>query len=303
MATAFVVAAGGCTDGGPTAIRDVGTETRSVNVLGASREYRLFAPETAIGIDGSPLLLLFHGATQGAAGVELMSWVYPDAEAAGLLVGYPEASGDYWNTPNSPPRFWNVADVQFVDAVVDDIDARHPVDRDRVYVAGFSNGAIFAEVLACLRGGQVAGLAIVGAGMSLDVARSCPWERPIPTVAYFGDADPQFFWDDGLAAAVGMLGGGGTAEWLADSNGCDPDPIVDERDAVEGDGTSLRTSRYVGCADDADVEFHRIVGGGHTWPGSPLNLGPGFGRKSRELDASRTMVDFLLRHALPASPR
>lgn len=93
-----------------------------------------------------------------------MSWLYPVAEENGLLVAYPEAAGDYWNTPNSPPAYWNVPDVPFVDAVVDDVDGRYGVDRARVYVAGSSNGAVFAQLVACTRGDRIAGLAVVGAG-------------------------------------------------------------------------------------------------------------------------------------------
>jgi polyhydroxybutyrate depolymerase len=279
----------------------VESETHTVDVAGAARAYRLFVPETASGTAPRPLLIAFHGANQGAVNMELMTWMYPVAQSEGVIVAYPEASGDYWNTPNSPPAYWNVPDVPFVDALIEDVASRHAVDRGRVWVTGFSNGAIFAELVACLRGDMVAGLGVVGAGMSADVARSCPWARPIPTVVLFGDADPQFFWDEGFAAAVGMLGGSGTATWLAEHNGCGATPTVSdaaERE-VAGDVTEIARWRYTGCANAATVDFYRIVGGGHTWPGSPFNLGAGFGRKSRRIDASRLIVDFMLQHALP----
>jgi polyhydroxybutyrate depolymerase len=230
-----------------------------------------------------------------------MSWLYPESAAHGLLVAYPEAEGDYWNTPNSPPAYWSVPDVPFVDALVEDVDARYGVDPSRIYVAGFSNGAIFAQLVACTRGDRIAGLAVVGAGMSADVTRSCPWRRRVPTVVFFGDADPQFFWDEGFAAAVGMLGGGGSANWLADANACDPEAEVIDLPTAHDDGTAVGLWRFRNCADDSDVDFYRILGGGHTWPGSPLNLDPGFGRKTHNLDASAVMVDFLLQHALPAA--
>jgi polyhydroxybutyrate depolymerase len=137
--------------------------------------------------------------------------------------------------------------------------------------------------------------------MSADVTRSCPWRRPVPTVSFFGDADPQFFWDDGLAAAVGMLGGASSADWLAEANGCDSEAELLDLPTVHEDGTAVTLWSFRNCSDGSDVDFYRIVGGGHTWPGSPLNLDPGFGRKTHNLDASATMVDFLLGHALPAA--
>lgn len=215
-----------------------------------------------------------------------------------MLVAYPEGAGDYWNTPNSPPSYWSVSDVQFVDAIVEDVALAHALDRDRVFVAGFSNGASFAQVVACLRGESIAALAGVGAGMSAGVSASCPWHRPMPTVVFFGDADPQFFRDDGLAAAVGMLGGPGSMTWLADHNGCAPEPTIFDLGPDPGSGTEAELSRFPDCADGADVDLSRLIRGGHTWPGSPMNLGAGFGRKNRALDANSTMVDFFLSHPL-----
>ena len=75
---------------------DVVTTWRDVDVLGSDRRYRLHVPDGAGGAGGSPLLLVFHGATQGAAGIELMSWLYPAAESAGMILAFPDAAGDYW---------------------------------------------------------------------------------------------------------------------------------------------------------------------------------------------------------------
>ena len=286
----------GC-DSGPTHVRDVEPVVREVDVLGSARSYRLFVPDMPESSGGRPLVLVYHGATQTASGIELMSWFYPVAEANGLIVAFPEAVGDYWNTPASPSGYWNVPDVPFADALIDDIDARYPIDRDRVFAAGFSNGAVFAQVLGCLRSAEIAGIAIVGAGVSAEVADGCPWERPIPVVTFFGDRDPQFFWDDGVAAGLRMLGGGGSASWLASQNSCDEEPaVLDMGSDDNGSGTSVELWRFSGCTGGA-VDFYRIVGGGHTWPGSPLNLSAGLGRKTSVIQATEVMTDFFLANA------
>jgi polyhydroxybutyrate depolymerase len=293
MVAVFTV---GC-DAGPTDVRDVGTEVRQVDVLGSPRSYRLFVPDTPEPEGGRPLVLVYHGATQSASGIELMSWFYPEAEANGLIVAFPEAAGDYWNTPASPAGYWNVPDVPFADALIEDVASRLAVDRRRIFATGFSNGAVFAQVLGCLRSRTLAGIAIVGASVSAEVANGCPWERPMPVVTFFGDRDPQFFWDDGIATGVGMLGGGGSAAWLAEQNGCAETPaVLDLGSAEDGAGTSVELWRFEGCTGGA-VDFYRIRGGGHTWPGSPLNLDGGFGRKTRVVAATRVMTDFFLSHA------
>lgn len=293
----ILLAASACGLESPADVRDVDTATVDLDVLGGVRSYRLYVPPGASG--DRPLLFVFHGAAQGAAGIELMSWLYPVADDEGLILLFPEAAGDYWNTPNSPAGYWNVADLPFVEAMIDDVDRRVGIDRSRVYAAGYSNGAIFAQVVGCLLGNQVAGIGVVGAGVSAEVSESCPWTRPLPVTVFFGDRDPSFFWDDGLASGVGMLGGGGSATWLARTNRCDPDPIVTESPGSDGDETSVQLWEYEGCAEGSAVAFYRIAGGGHTWPGSPLNLPANFGRKTRAIDASRAMVDFFLQFRTP----
>ena len=87
-----------CGDG-PTVVREVDTLVRTVDVQGSSRSYWLYVSASAAASPSTPLLLVFHGATQTASGAALMSWLYPLADAEGLIVADPQATGDYWNTP------------------------------------------------------------------------------------------------------------------------------------------------------------------------------------------------------------
>lgn len=289
------VIVGGCAEG-PVGVRDVESAERSVEVVGSPRSYRLFVPEGLHQSAPHPLIFVFHGANQGAAAAELMSWFYPVAEQQGFVVAFPQAAGDYWNTPASPSSYWGIPDVLFVDAMIADISGQIAIDRERVFAAGFSNGAVFAQVVGCLRSDAIAGIAIVGAGISAEVANGCPWERPMPVVVFLGDRDPQFFWDDGVAAGLGMLGGAGSANWLAEQNGCPEVPEgLDLGSEEEGAATSVELLRYEGCTE-APVDFYRIRGGGHTWPGSPLNFSAGLGRKTGVISATDAMTTFFLTH-------
>ena len=91
-----------------------------------------------------------------------------------------------------------------------------------------------------------------------------------------------------------MLGGAGSAQWWAMNNGCQPQRTTTALPHLADDGTSVERWDYAECAAGSGFVFYKILGGGHTWPGAPLNLNlsRGLGRKSRDLDASRVMVDF-----------
>ena len=75
--------------------------------------------------------------------------------------------------------------MPFVDEVINYIDREFGVDRSRLYVAGFSNGTIFTEGLACTRGDRFAAVAMVGASMSLEISQNCPSSQPIPAMFFF----------------------------------------------------------------------------------------------------------------------
>jgi len=56
--------------------------------------------------------------------------------------------------------------------------------------------------------------------------------------------------------------------------------------------------RWRGPQPACDVDFYRIDGGGHTWPGSPQTL-PRFlfGSTSQTISATRVIWDFLAAHS------
>jgi poly(3-hydroxybutyrate) depolymerase len=73
-----------------------------------------------------------------------------------------------WADPNS------YVDVTFITNLIDQVIAYYPtIDRTRVYVQGFSNGAALAEVLLCGRSTSFAGFGINAIGMPGNVINHC----------------------------------------------------------------------------------------------------------------------------------
>ena len=60
----------------------------------------------------------------------------------------------------------------------------------------------------------------------------------------------------------------------------------------------VRRREYRGCADDADVVFYTIEGGGHTWPGGPPFPEWLLGKTTQNIDATREMWAFFSQHRL-----
>jgi hypothetical protein len=47
--------------------------------------------------------------------------------------------------------------------------------------------------------------------------------------------------------------------------------------------------------------LYSVYGGGHTWPGSPLEWPEWAGAVSREINAGQAIIEFFQRHPLPRS--
>jgi polyhydroxybutyrate depolymerase len=97
-----------------------------------------------------------------------------------LPPGYPEGS----------PMPAN--DVGFVDLIMQDLGTELPIDRRRVYMSGFSNGADFAARVAADRAGHVAVAAYSGGGLTEVRPRS------VPTYVTAGTRDDRILEGTGL---------------------------------------------------------------------------------------------------------
>jgi polyhydroxybutyrate depolymerase len=62
----------------------------------------------------------------------------------------------------------------------------------------------------------------------------------------------------------------------------------------------VRREAHGPCRESSEVVFYVVEGGGHAWPGGTRYLREWLiGRTSKDIDASRTLWQFLQRFQLP----
>jgi hypothetical protein len=74
-----------------------------------------------------------------------------EADRGQFVVAYPDGLGRAWNTGGGccgTPGRTNADDIGFITAMVSAIERQLPVDANRVYATGISNGGIMAYTLA-----------------------------------------------------------------------------------------------------------------------------------------------------------
>ena len=275
-----------------------GTSTNHLESGGAQRTYLLDTPGGSAPSAGRPLLILLHGGGGTADSLDKQTGGLPAlANAAGYVVARPQGLNRQWNDGREVNK--DVDDVAFISAMVDDIAARQPIDRGRLYAAGISNGGFMSGRLACEAGLGIAAIAQVAATLGVDTDASCNPGRPVSVLAILGRADPivpyaggpvRLPWDDSETGRGIVLGGEAyLLRWVQRDGASAP---VDGPSIAPDAGSVIATA-----PSGAEVELVTVEGGGHAWPGGvqylpKIVVGP----VTDTFSASKLMLEFFDRH-------
>ena len=268
------------------------TVTGSIRYGGVVRDYRLYVPAIYTRTTGPvPLLFNLHGYSSNNVQQEAYGDFRPIADTANFLVVHPNGTQDMqgnrnWNTFG--PRGTGVDDVGFLSALIDSLALRYRIDADRIYSTGMSNGGFMSYELACQLSNRIAAVGSVTGSMITSRMNTCAPSRPVPIIEIHGTADNTVPYTGGtgfsLVPIPTLL-----AHWVR-VNGCNPTPTITQvPNTNTTDGSTAERQVWSGGRNGSVVEHYRIIGGGHTWPGSAFNTGV----TNRDINASREVWRFL----------
>ena len=80
-------------------------------------------------------------------------------------------------------------DIDFVEALIDDLSAKYEIDPARIYAVGYSLGSMFSYELACQLDDRFAAIASFAGTMPVAPIDCLP-ERNVPLLHLHGDDDP-----------------------------------------------------------------------------------------------------------------
>ena len=161
-----------------------GVSADSFEFAGIKRSYSLFVPMSAAP-SPAPLIVLLHGSYGSAAAI--VSWWTSLAEQEGIVLVAPEArEREAWQLRADGP--------QFIRAVIEEVAAKQPIDRGRIYLFGSSGGAVYSLTLSMIESQLFAATAIhAGAWRAPNEFRAVPYaKRKIPIAIFIGDKDEYF---------------------------------------------------------------------------------------------------------------
>jgi polyhydroxybutyrate depolymerase len=278
---------------GPTIVAQLTgrTQVETMRIGDFNRTYRVYRPSRVAAAPG--LVIVLHAVFGSGYLAESSTGFDAEADRLGWVVAYPDGVLDGWDAFGDTP-YWGrhpgVDDVAFVGALIDRLSASDRLDPDRVYVTGFSRGAMMTYRLGCELSGRVAAIAPVSGNMATADGSAagvpCRLSAPVSVLAIHGTAD----------GSIPIGGGRGDIAYAPMADVIARWRTLDSCDAtgtVSADGASTTTSWA--CGRGATVEARVVNGGVHAWPGA---VAPPYGTSvpADAFDASRLIADFFVAH-------
>ena len=267
------------------------TINASITHDGIQRDYILYIPEVYDGSTTVPLVLNFHGYGSNAAKQMFYGDFRDIADTEGFLLVHPEGTtfiGDqFWNV-GFPGLSSNIDDVGFTEALIDELATLYAIDLDRVYATGMSNGGFMSFLLACQLSEKIAAVASVTGSMTQDTFDDCNAQHPTPVLQIHGTDDGVVLYNgNNLSIPIADV----ISYWV-DYNNCETTPTTTMLPDVDvSDGSTVEHSVYEDGDNGITTEHMKVIGGGHTWPGSVINTAA----TNQDIDASMEIWLFFSR--------
>lgn len=290
------------------AVENVHAFQETITHQNTARTVLVLRPALPASSTPPPVFVLLHfldGSSSEMANLVEISKLVRDRGAWVLL---PQAIQGNWNhTPNPADQladlgaidlhaglvgFSAVDDVGFLAKMIDTLTVRHGLDAHRVYMGGYSNGALMTVRFACERPEKIAGGAVVGATMRNTQEPACTPGTPVSMLYINGSADQVAPY----AGSTTSLSADAALSFWVQANGCNPTPQTTTLPDAAPDGTTTQRRAWRSCAGDVGVDHYTVQNGGHTWPGT-IDFTPSLGKASQDFQATDVIWDFFMQYS------
>lgn len=220
------------------------TQTITYNVSGKSRNFVVHVPKDA---KNAPLVFFVHGYGGNGSGFANDTKANDIADREKFIAVYPSAVGGSWD-------MYNDSDYPFLLSVIDTVDARYSIDRNRVYCSGFSQGGFISHGLGYKYPDIFAAVAPVSGHLPSFAKSTGSLSRPVPVFITFGTNDVssvESFMDD-------------INVWFK-LNNCSKDSRRFDRHYPTTNSNSDVARITYECENNTQIMIDSIVTGGHEW--------------------------------------
>lgn len=282
----LLAACGGSAGSSPaTGVNASNLQHSRITVAGQQRTYRVYRPSSVDPKAPAPLVLVLHG--NSSTGDDMANTTQFDmtADAHSFIAVYPDGIEKSWNGDFccEPAPTLRVDDLGFLNALIPQIEHDYTIDKKRVFMTGFSSGAIMAYRYACQGAVPLRAIAPVAGTMLL--TETCNPKQPTSVLAINGTADGEVPYQGGH-----LLPGASANDQVVPSAAFVA-ALWGQLDSCTSPVSTNTTNpvsiaRWSGCRGGVSVQLETITGAGHTW------YATGFGPADGAIDASTVIGNF-----------
>ena len=235
-------------------------QKQTIKVGTATREMLVYVPADLP--EKAPMVISMHGASQDANYQMNQTHWNEVADTAKILVVYPQGNGNFWDISGS-------GDVKFIETIMKTMQKKYHVDKNRIYISGFSMGGMMTYHCMTKLGSVVAAFGPVS-GIPVDY-RDPVVVRKVPIMHIHGTGDDVVKWGGDPNHAAGGYGriDDYVKKWAA-AEGCDVNhpEVIRPYPETTAHAAATRT-RYINKEDNIEVTLIALDGKGHWHSDDP----------------------------------
>ena len=253
-----------------------------------NREFYIVSPNDLTSDDQAPLLISLHGGADYADANMQYTGFLDILNEKSFVAIFPqgtvaEGKGDTGWYAGGDCSGLEVCDLSFIERLIDYSVEDLNIDKNRVYVSGFSNGAFMVYTLACFLSDKIAAFAPVSGSMSPDDYQICNPQRSIPIIHIHGINDDSI----PIQGSDYVTPLEDVSSFLSMINNCTQSSIIDGEDINE-DGYAWYSEISYDCNEGVTVNFTYLENFGHNWPSLESSKGSG-----ADIDGASFIWEFL----------
>ena len=213
----------------------------NLNVNGTNRTMNVYAPKNIE--KGRPLIIQMHGMNQDAPYQQNAAKWESIADTARFVVVFPNGQNKAWDIGGDK-------DINFLKAIINEMYQKYGIDKNRVYVSGFSMGGMMSYHAANKMGDMIAAIAPVSGGGGVNSPK-----RAMPIMHTHGTTDDVVNYNSTVNTLKGWVN---AQKCSSNSQKIKPYPST-----KPGSAASLEI--WSGCTDGVEVRLLTIDGKGHWY--------------------------------------
>lgn len=216
----------------------------SILVGTTTRQMIVYAPAGIV--SNRPLIISMHGMNQTMTDQKNQTQFQSVAAANNFVLVFPQSIGTMW-------QLYGTTDTDFILAIIDEMYKRYGIDRDRVYLSGFSMGGMMTYYAATVIADKIAAFAPVS-GFLMDGPNTNS-SRPIPIIHIHG-MDDTFVPYSNVQTHIDA--------WVK-RNGCPTTAVVTKPYPANAPASLSSKKYYSPGKEGVEVVFISVAGVGHWY--------------------------------------